>query len=99
MPELLDRPEALRAVFQSLDADDSGTIEMAELLTLATGICPAMSEDECRAMFKFLDADGDAKVDESEYLQCMVMLTADIPQQEFDHGGAGAVQVEFRCPA
>ena len=86
MPELLDRPEALRMVFKSLDADDSGSIDMNELLTLATGICPAMTEEECREMFKFLDSDGDAKVDESEYLQCMVMLTADIPQQEFDHG-------------
>ena len=73
-------------VFKSLDADDSGSIDMNELLTLATGICPAMTEEECREMFKFLDSDGDAKVDESEYLQCMVMLTADIPQQEFDHG-------------
>jgi len=84
MPQLLDRPEALRAVFRSLDVDDSGAIEMHELLTLATGMCPAMSEEACKALFKRLDADGDAKVDEAEYLDCMVTLTAAISQAEFD---------------
>ena len=85
MPELLDRSEALRQVFRALDADNSGSIEMKELLVLATGLCPAMTEDDCRAVFKVLDADGDAKVDEEEYLQCMLTITADIPQQEFEH--------------
>ena len=37
-------------------------VEIAELLTLATGICPYMSEAECRAVFRHLDADGNAKV-------------------------------------
>ena len=81
----MDRSEALRVVFHALDGDDSGSIEIGEVLHLATGMCQTMSEDDARAWFQEMDKDGDATVDEAEYLEAMLKLTDDLSPQQFEH--------------
>ena len=81
----IDRSEALRVVFHALDGDDSGSIEIEEVLHLATGMCQTMSEDDARAWFKEMDKDGDATVDEQEYLDAMLELTENLSPPEFEH--------------
>ena len=81
----MDRSEALRVVFHALDGDDSGSIEIEEVLHLATGMCQTMSEDDARAWFKEMDKDGDATVDEQEYLDAMLELTENLSPPEFEH--------------
>ena len=82
---VMDRSEALRVVFHALDGDDSGSIEIEEVLHLATGMCQTMSEDDARAWFKEMDKDGDATVDEQEYLDAMLELTENLSPPEFEH--------------
>ena len=81
----MDRSEALRVVFHALDGDDSGSIEIEEVLHLATGMCQTMSEDDARAWFQEMDRDGDATVNEAEYLEAMLKLTDDLSPQQFEH--------------
>ena len=62
--EAMDRVEALRVVFRSLDDDDSGSLDMDEVLRLLVEcVCQRLTLDEAIAYFETLDADGDGTID------------------------------------
>ena len=84
--EAMDRVEALRVVFRSLDDDDSGSLDMDEVLRLLVeGVCQRLTLDEAIAYFETLDADGDGTIDEEEYVAAMLHITRDYTAEEFEH--------------
>eukprot|EP01043_Picozoa_sp_COSAG02_P040242 COSAG02_NODE_3240_length_7111_cov_9.714632_3_plen_613_part_00 len=58
----------VRAVFQSIDLDDNGTLERDELKTAAERLGQTMSEEELDAAMLEMDEDGSGEVDYDEFL-------------------------------
>ena len=82
---VLDRREALSVVFHAVDEDGSGSIDAAEALKVATGVCASMTEKEALAWFRDIDADDSGFIDESEYLAGMLRVTKFLSDAEFAH--------------
>jgi hypothetical protein len=60
-------PRALRSVFDSFDADNSGTIDSSELQKIFAKFGHTLSNVEVRAMLEVADADGSGEVDFEEF--------------------------------
>ena len=57
----------LRALFDSFDADESGTIDVAELQALAHATGVSLKAAQATATLDKLDTDGDGKIQFSEF--------------------------------
>lgn len=60
-------PRALRSVFDSFDADNSGTIDSSELQKIFSQFGHSLSNVEVRAMLEVADADGSGEIDFAEF--------------------------------
>ena len=60
--------DEVRAVFESIDLDDNGTLDRDELKTAAERLGQAMSEEELDAAMHEMDEDGSGEVDYDEFL-------------------------------
>jgi hypothetical protein len=58
----------VRAVFQSIDLDDNGTLERDELKTAAERLGQTMSQEELDAAMLEMDGDGSGEIDYDEFL-------------------------------
>lgn len=72
----------LRGVFDAIDTDKSGDIDLSELLTAFKAINPKMDSKEVERMLVLADEDGDLEVSFEEFKKIMntssrqrVMLT------------------------
>ncbi|GBG35079.1 Calmodulin [Hondaea fermentalgiana] len=66
----------LRQWFQSVDADDSGTVSLLELADplLTTGVAESVSE--CVEIFQAIDEDGSGEVDFDEFLELVTIKSS-----------------------
>lgn len=77
--------EDLRQMIREVDADDSGTIDFAEFLTLmARKIKTTDSEAEIVEAFKVFDKDGSGKISADELRQVMHNLGEKLSDQEVE---------------
>ena len=63
-----DETEMLRAAFEYLDRDGSGSITLAELTGIMTTVGDTLSEVECQQLMKIVDRNGDGILDFKEFL-------------------------------
>jgi Ca2+-binding EF-hand superfamily protein len=61
-------PEELRETFDHFDADDNGTIEYGEFVSLLDALDAGLSTAEARIGFDEIDADDDHHIDFDEFL-------------------------------
>ena len=71
--------EALRAAFDGIDLDKSGTVEKEELRKAIMEANPLATEKVVQEMLRFADTDGDGTVDFEEY-KAIMRSGADQPQ-------------------
>lgn len=77
--------EALRQMIKEVDADDSGTIDFAEFLTLmARKMKTQDSEAEIQEAFKVFDTDNSGKISATELRQVMEKLGEKLSDQEVE---------------
>lgn len=77
--------DALRQMIKEVDADDSGTIDFAEFLTLmARKMKTQDSEAEIQQAFKVFDTDNSGKISATELRQVMEKLGEKLSDQEVE---------------
>jgi len=59
--------DELRAVFDAIDTDGSGDIDLGELRAAITQVSPTADEDTIAKMLTMADADGSGEVDFDEF--------------------------------
>ncbi|KAG2449861.1 hypothetical protein HYH02_005384 [Chlamydomonas schloesseri] len=79
------REALLKRVFQALDKDNSGYIEMHELKTLVGQVAPAESLERARGTLRMFDTNEDGRVSLDEFLAVFDFLSQDMDDTEF-HG-------------
>lgn len=67
----------LAAVFNAIDVDNSGDIDLSELRTAIAAINTEMSEEDVADMLQFGDVDGDMEVSFEEFKRIMAFEPAD----------------------
>lgn len=65
--------EALRAAFDAIDLDGSGSVTEAELTQAIRASNPGASDKVIKEMIKFADQDGNGTIDFNEYKTIMSM--------------------------
>ena len=63
--------DELRAVFEAIDTDKSGDIDLEELKTAIRKVSPDAEEEDIKKMLNFGDTDGDAEVSFDEFKEIM----------------------------
>ncbi|PNH09211.1 putative calcium-binding protein CML23 [Tetrabaena socialis] len=81
--EPVSRESLLKRVFQSLDRDRSGYIEMHELKTLVGRVAPAESLERARGTLRMFDTNEDGRVSMDEFLSVFEFLGQDLDDTEF----------------
>ncbi|GFR50480.1 hypothetical protein Agub_g12740 [Astrephomene gubernaculifera] len=79
----LSREEMLRRVFQKLDRDKSGYIEMHELRTLVGRVAPAESLHRAHGTLRMFDTNSDDRVSCEEFLAVFGFLAQQMDDREF----------------
>ncbi|GLC43650.1 Parvalbumin beta-like [Pleodorina starrii] len=77
------REMMLKRVFNSLDRDHSGFIEMHELKTLVGCVAPAESLERARGTLRMFDTNADERVSMDEFLTVFMFLAQDMSEPEF----------------
>ena len=86
-PSIADLPSRevkLLALFQHLDTDGSGALDVDELLAVSNDANPAADYKAAKAQLAWLDGDGDAKVSAAEFVEAMTFLTGYLSDEDFD---------------
>jgi len=60
-------PEELKKVFQRIDLDSSGTLELEELETAARELGVRCSKNSLKKVFKLIDIDQSGSIDFQEF--------------------------------
>ncbi|PNW70413.1 hypothetical protein CHLRE_17g718750v5 [Chlamydomonas reinhardtii] len=79
----LSREALLKRVFQALDKDNSGYIEMHELKTLVGQVAPAESLERAHGTLRMFDTNEDGRVSADEFLGVFEFLGQDMDDAEF----------------
>ncbi|GIL76527.1 hypothetical protein Vretimale_6036 [Volvox reticuliferus] len=79
----ISREVMLKRVFNGLDRDHSGFIEMHELKTLVGGVAPAESVERAQGTLRMFDTNQDSKVSMDEFLSVFGFLVQDMGDAEF----------------
>lgn len=77
------REMMLKRVFQQLDRDKSGYIELYELKSLVGRVAPAESVSRAHGTLRMFDANEDGRVSVDEYLTFFNFLAQDMDDTEF----------------
>lgn len=81
--EEMSREAKLGAVFDHLDADGSGALDLQELMLLVSRT-PGQDVERAAGLMSQMDADQSGNVDMREYVAIMDALTAGLPDDQFD---------------
>ena len=58
----------MRGVFQTVDTDGSGGLDLGEFTTAMQILCPSLSAADCGIVFKAVDINGDGQISYTEFL-------------------------------
>jgi Ca2+-binding EF-hand superfamily protein len=58
----------MRGVFQTVDTDGSGGLDLGEFTTAMQILCPSLSAEDCGIVFKAVDINGDGQISYTEFL-------------------------------
>ncbi|KXZ48429.1 hypothetical protein GPECTOR_28g837 [Gonium pectorale] len=100
------REMMFKRVFQAMDRDKSGYIEMHELKTLVGRVAPAESINRAKGTLQMFDSNEDGRVSLDEFLTFFEFLANDMDDQEFrallsrltDRGFESLYEADYRHP-
>lgn len=67
-----DRSINIRSLFQSIDVDNSGALDMAEFKQAINVLAPELSEDDITKLFDAIDIDGNKLISFTEFLAATI---------------------------
>lgn len=78
------REEKLKMVFDHIDVDYSGGLDMTELTVLAKALVPGGDEAKVQKTLAWLDKDGDRNITFDEFKEPMLKITEKLDDDTFD---------------
>mmetsp|Transcript_24746 Transcript_24746/g.60907 ORF Transcript_24746/g.60907 Transcript_24746/m.60907 type:complete len:622 (+) Transcript_24746:2031-3896(+) len=84
LADLPNRHDKLLALFNHLDVDGGGVLDVHELMSVANEANPKADAKAAKEQLAWLDTDGDMKVSKAEFVEAMEFMTSYLSEEDFN---------------